>query len=275
MATIRASDGVALNVEVHGEGPAVVISNGLHTTLENWRPQLGPLQAAGYRVALWDYRGHGASEAPDDPDRYSMEQVVDDLGRVVERAAGDAPAVLCGLSFGGLASLHFALAAPERVRALLLVATGPGFKNPEARARWQASLERTAGRLEREGLAGFVASRAVDIAVGRRRELPAAQRALAAIARQTPHGLIHFGRRIAGPAPAVIDRLGEIRAPTLVLVGEEDAAYQRAAELMATRIPGAESARIAGAGHIVNLEAVDAFNARILEFLAGVEARAA
>ena len=190
MASIKASDGVALYAEAHGTGLPVLFSCPLNTTCENWRPQVGPLVAQGFRVVLWDFRGHGRSGAPDDPAAYSMGQVVDDLGRVLDWAAGAASAVqavLGGLSFGGLASLHFALRAPARVRALLLIDSGPGFKNPEAQERWEAGVEKTAAFLERKG--------------------------------------------------------------------------------MQARLPLAEAVSIAGAGHIVNIEAAETFNAAVLRFL--------
>jgi pimeloyl-ACP methyl ester carboxylesterase len=270
MASVKASDGVDLYAEAHGTGLPVLFSCPLNTTCENWRPQVDPLVAQGFRVVLWDFRGHGRSGAPDDPAAYSMEQVVDDLGRVLDWAApaGPAePAVLGGLSFGGLASLHFALRAPARVRGLLLIDSGPGFKNPEAQERWEAGVEKTACFLERKGMQAFVESRAAATTIGSRPELPAAQAALRAIAAQQPHGLAHFGRRVAALAPPVIDELASIRIPALVIVGEHDAAYQRAAQVMQARLPLAESVTIPGAGHIVNIEAEEAFNAAVLRFL--------
>jgi pimeloyl-ACP methyl ester carboxylesterase len=272
MADVLASDGVRLYAEAHGEGLPLLLSCALNTTCENWRPQVEPLVAAGARVVLWDYRGHGRSEAPEDPSAYSMQQVVDDLGRVLDWAAPGRPAVLGGLSFGGLASLHFALREPGRVRALLLFGSGPGFKNPEAQARWEASLAKTAAFLESRGVAEF-AARALDATVGGRPETTAARAASRAIASQSAHGLAHFGRRVAGPAEPVIDRLGEILVPVLVLVGEQDADYQRAAQVMAARLPHAELVVVPGAGHIVNLEAPEAFDAAVVRFLGGLGAK--
>ena len=270
MAFVAASDGVRLHAEAHGTGVPVVLSCALHTTCENWRPQVGPFVAAGYRVLLWDYRGHGRSDAPEDPSAYSMERVVEDLEQVLDALAPGAPAVVGGLSFGGLASLHFALRRPERVRALLLVDSGPGFKNPEAQKRWEESVKRTARFLERSGPAALVASRAAESLIGRRPELPAAQAAARAIAAQRAHGLAAFGRRVAAPAPQVIDALPGIAAPALVVVGEHDTAYLRSAEVMAAKLPNAESVTIADAGHMVNIEQPEAFDAAVLRFLARV-----
>jgi pimeloyl-ACP methyl ester carboxylesterase len=265
--TITASDGVRLHAEAHGEGVPLLLSCAYCTTHENFRPQVEPLVAAGVRVILWDYRGHGRSEAPTDPEAYSIEQVVDDLGRVLDWAAPAQPAVLLGLSFGGLASLHFTLGQPERVRGLVLVASGPGFKKPEAQARWEQMVERTASFVESRGLDAFVTGKAAPTLVGTRPELPAARAAARAIAAQDPKGLACFGRRVSGLAPPVIDDLDRIGVPSLVLVGADDAAYHRAAEMMEARIPGAQRVTIPDAGHLVNIEQADAFNRAVAGFL--------
>lgn len=267
MEKLRASDGVELCVEAHGSGPVVLFSCGFSTTRENFRPQVAPLVAAGFRVVLWDYRGHGASDAPESPDAYSFDQVLDDLGRVLDAHSPGVPAVLAGFSFGGAASLHFTLRRPDRVRALLLLDTGPGFKNPEAQERWFAQVERTAQNVEQKGLASFVSSRAAATAIGRRPELPDAQRAAAAIAAMRPHGVANFGRRVAGPVPACIDELAQIAVPALVLVGAEDEAYLRAADVMAARLPNAQKVVIPNAGHVTTLEEPAAVNAALLTFL--------
>ena len=270
--TLVASDGTELYAEVHearagGEELPIVLSCGLNTTCENWRPQVGAFTEASVRVILWDYRGHGRSESPRDPDAYSIGQVVDDLGRVLDWAAPGVPAVLGGHSFGGLASLHFTLAHPGRVRALVLVNSGPGFKKPEAQARWEAAVDRTAGFIEAKGMEAFVASRASATALGLYPERPAARAAGRAIAAQDPAGLALFARRVAGRAPQVIDDLPGIRIPTLVIVGEKDEAYLRAAEVMTARLPQAECVTIPRAGHVVNLDEAEAFNAAVVRFL--------
>lgn len=267
MAKLRASDGIELCVEAHGDGPVILFSCGFSTTRENFRPQVAPLVEAGHRVVLWDYRGHGGSGAPEDPNAYSFDQVIDDLGRVLDAHSPGVSAVLAGFSFGGALSLHFTLRRPDRVRALLLLDTGPGFKNPEAQERWFAQVERTAQNVEQKGLASFVTSRAAATAIGRRPELPDAQRAAAAIAAMRPHGVANFGRRVAGPVPACIDELAEIAVPALVLVGAEDEAYLRAADVMAARLPNAQKVVIPNAGHVTTLEEPTAVNAALLTFL--------
>jgi pimeloyl-ACP methyl ester carboxylesterase len=236
----------------------------------NWQPQIEACVAAGLRLVLWDFRGHGVSDAPDDPAAYHLDRVVDDLLRVIEWAAPGEPTLVGGLSFGGLASLHLALRHPERVRGLLLVDTGPGFKNPEAQARWEAQVERTAAFAETRGMRAFVESRAAATMIGLHPERPAARAAADAIAAQQPHGIAHFARRVAGPASPVIDELGQIAAPALVVVGEQDEPYLRASEVLAKRLPRAERVVIEGAGHVVNLDEVEAFNRAALDFAASL-----
>ncbi len=267
MARIEAVDGIGLHAEATGEGLPIVLSCALSTTSENWRPQVEPLVAAGCRVILWDYRGHGRSDAPEDPDRYTLELVLDDLCRVLDWAAPGQSVVLGGLSFGGLASLHLALSRPERARALVLVDSGPGFKNPQAQARWEEQVERTASFLEARGMRAFIEGRAAATAIGLRPELPAARHAAEAIAAQTPRGIANFARRVAGPARCVIDQLASITLPALVIVGEKDDAYLRAAEVMTSRLPNAERVTIPAAGHIVNIEEPRAFDEALIRFL--------
>jgi len=245
----------------------VVLSCGLCTTAENWRPQVAPFAAAGVRLVLWDYRGHGRSDAPHDPAAYSMEHVVDDLGRLLDETAGGRPAVLAGLSFGGLASLHFAARHLERVRALVLVASGPGFKNPDAAARWMARSEKTASYIEAKGFEAFVHGKAGPTCIGRRPELPAARAAGEAIIAQDPVAVGLFGRHVAGPAPSVIDELSSIDVPALVVVGEDDPGYHQAAEVMSAKLPRARAVRVPGGGHILNIEVADDFNALVVAFL--------
>jgi pimeloyl-ACP methyl ester carboxylesterase len=266
-AFVTASDGVRLYAEAHGDGEPIVFSPGYCQTHENFRPQVEPFVAAGFRVVLWDYRAHGLSEAPTAPAAYSMAQVIDDLSRVLEWAAPGQRAVVSGLSFGGLASQHYALTHPGRVSALVLIASGPGFKNPKAQADWEAQVGRIADRLEKVGFAGWASGRSAPAAIGLRPELPAAQAAGRAIEAQNAAGVALFGRKVSGPAPATIDRLAEIQVPALVLVGALDGAYQRAAEVMKEKLPNVHSALIPDAGHCVNLEQSEAFNRAVLEFL--------
>jgi pimeloyl-ACP methyl ester carboxylesterase len=265
-------DGVSIYYEHHVPGgptrSTVVFSCAYCTTHENWRGQVEPLVAAGHPVVLWDLRGHGDSESPEAADSYSIERVVADLLAVADATTPNVPFVAAGLSFGGLASLHFAVRHPDRVAGLALIDSGPGFKNPEAAAGWAEQVERTASFLETRGFDAFVAGRAGTTCIGSKPELPAAQAAGRAIRAQSVVGVARFGREVSGPAPPVIDELATLNIPALVMVGENDKPFLRAAEVMATKLPQAHHVIIPGAGHIVNIEEAEIFNRELLEFLA-------
>jgi pimeloyl-ACP methyl ester carboxylesterase len=274
VAEVASADGTPIYYEHHlPEGEprtTVVFSCAYCTTHENWRGQVAPLVAAGHAVVLWDLRGHGRSASPDEASAFSMDRVVEDLAAVAEATSPTRPFVAAGLSFGGLASLHFTERHPERVEALVLIGTGPGFKNPEAAAGWAAQVERTARFLETRGFEDFVNGRAGTTCIGHRPELPAARAAAAAIVAQTVPGVARFGREVSGKAPPVIDALGGMDVPALVVVGEEDKPFRRAAEVMAAKLPQPRHVVIPEAGHILNIEAAERFDRELLDFLDGV-----
>ena len=160
MSFLTTSEGNTLYYEHHrpeGEAKAtLVISCAFCTTHENWRGQVEALVGAGHPVVLWDHRGHGQSPAPENDGKWSLENVMTDLGAIADATTPEAPFVATGHSFGGLASLHFTSRFPERVRALVLVGSGPGFKNPNAAEGWAQQVERTANFLETRGFEDFV-----------------------------------------------------------------------------------------------------------------------
>src|SRR5712691_6948834 len=117
------SDGDSINYESHGAGPALLLSHGYVATSRMWDGQVAAF-ADRYRVILWDMRGHGQSGDPSDPALYSQALTVGDMAAVLD-ASGEERAIIGGLSLGGVMSLAFQLAYPERVRALMLFDTGP------------------------------------------------------------------------------------------------------------------------------------------------------
>jgi len=276
---LTTADGASIYYERHDPKPGmhppktpVVFSCAYCTTHENWRGQVAPLLDAGHPVVLWDLRAHGESTGPEGGAAWSIESVVADLRVVVDAALPGTRFVAAGLSFGGLASLHFTKRHPERVAALVLIGSGPGFKKAEAAAAWAAQVERTASFLETRGFEDFVEGRAGTTCIGNRPELPAAQAAARAIIAQPVAGIARFGREVSGPAPPVIDELAGMDVPALVLVGEQDKPFLRAGEVMAAKLPHAKHVVVPDAGHIVNIEQAEAFNRALLAFLAELEA---
>ena len=272
MPYVEASDGAKIFWRASGSGPPLLLSSASFSTHLHWAGQEDAL-ARFARVVTWDYRGHGLSDAPDEPERYSLAQVVDDLGRVHAAAADSAPAFVAGLSVGGIVSLSYARTQRERVKALLLFNTGPGFKNPEALAQWQAMLERAAAKMGEVGLEKYLeGSRAQAELLGLHPETPLAVEARRGILRASVAGLQRFARGVAGPVPNLVDALHEIDVPALVLVGELDANFQRASHVMAAKLARAVRVELAGAGHVLNLDQPDAFVREVERFMTATAA---
>src|SRR3954469_21135614 len=144
-------DGVNIYYEVHGAGPPLLLTHGYSSTSAMWQGQIEAL-SKHHTLILWDMRGHGQSGYPDDPLAYSEALTIADMAALLaEVRAG--PAIVGGLSLGGYMSLAFYRAHPDRVRALLIIDTGPGFKKDDARDAWNRRAHETAERFEREGLA--------------------------------------------------------------------------------------------------------------------------
>lgn len=126
---------MGLYVETNGYGDPVVCTHGVGDDSSTWNEVALRLADDGFKVTSWDLRGHGQSTGFDD---YSRDAALADLASIVE-AAGPR-AILVGHSLGGYLSLALAITQPSLVRGLVLVATGPGYRNDEAREQWNQWL---------------------------------------------------------------------------------------------------------------------------------------
>ena len=133
-----------LHVDREGQGPAVVLAHGFAGSARNFGPQARALRPR-FRVVRYDARGHARSEAPDDPSAYTPETFADDLGRMLDPGS----AIVGGLSMGAATALRFALASPERVRALVLAAFPAGASAARGIASQATAF---ADAIERDGL---------------------------------------------------------------------------------------------------------------------------
>jgi pimeloyl-ACP methyl ester carboxylesterase len=242
--------GVKIHYEVHGDGPALILTHGYSSTSAMWQGQIAAL-SKHHKLVLWDMRGHGQSDYPGDPAAYSEALTVGDIAALLD-AVGAKTAIVGGLSLGGYMSLAFYRAHPERVSALLIIDTGPGFKKDDAREAWNRRALDTAERLDREGL-DVLKSATPERAVARHRDAT---------------GLARAARGMLTQRDArVIEVLPEIKVPSLVVVGADDTPFLAASDYMAAKIPGAKKAVIEAAGHAVNIDQPQAFLEAVLSFL--------
>jgi len=248
-----------IHCEAAGSGPPVVLTHDGLLHSESWDAQFGTL-AANYRVARWDRRGYGRSPRPTVP--YSS---VEDLAAVV-RSVSDAPATLVGCSFGGFFSVQCALDHPRLVAALVLVGpviTGLSFSEHFATRGGRGMPERDAPAAEQiaywSGMDPWFVAPANTAARDRLRALLTAN----------PQNLRPPMELERLPERPTLPRLGEIAVPTLIVAGEQDHpdvhAHSGAIE---AAVPGATRVVLPGSGHVPHLEAPEAFNRVVLDFLA-------
>ena len=246
-----ARNGVNIYYESHGEGAVILLSHGYSATAQMWRGQIDTLSRR-HRLILWDMRGHGQSDYPPDQSAYSEEATVGDMLALLDHL-GAKTAIVGGLSLGGYMSLAFHASHPERVRALLIIDTGPGYKSDTAREGWNQNALRTAARYEKEGLSALGGA--------------SAERATAQHRDAT--GLARAARGMLTQKNArVMESLPNIKVPSIIIVGEKDTPFLAAADYMTAKIPGAEKVVIPGAGHAANIDQPAAFNAALETFIA-------
>jgi 2-succinyl-6-hydroxy-2,4-cyclohexadiene-1-carboxylate synthase len=239
------------------EPQTVVLLHGFGGTRHAWRGVAALLPSARYRPLAMDLPGHG--EQADAPRPITF-------AGCVEHVLARAPRhfALCGYSMGGRVALHVALAAPERVRQLALVATTAGIENEAERAQRRRSDHALAADLERVPYEEFIERwRTQPLFAGDPHEVGALAREDQR--RNRPDALAAVLRGIgSGEMRPLWDRLGELRMPVTILVGERDAKFQALGRRMAGLLPRACLTIVAG-GHGLPLENPAAVAAAVLK----------
>lgn len=225
---------------------AVVLLHGFGGTRRAWDSVATLLPAERYRALALDLPGHGDAAGAPRPITFAG-CVAHVLAQAPERF------VLAGYSLGGRVALHVALAAPERVRGLVLVSSTAGIEDPAERAQRRAADESLAHELEQIPFEQFIerwrgqplfatesAAVGATARADQRRNQPAA---LAAALRGIGTGAME----------SLWGRLGELKMPVAVVVGESDAKFRRLGERMVTMLAHAEL-RVVDGGHGLVLE---------------------
>ncbi len=244
------------------DAPMLVIANSLGTTLRMWDDQAPALQAR-FRLLRYDHRGHGGSPVPPGP--YKIEDLGRDVLALLDRL-GVERVSFCGLSIGGMVGMWLAGEAPERIERLVLCCTS---------ARLAPDAYDSRARTVRTGGIGAIADEVLE-----RWFTPAFRES-------RPETVEWAGRMLlgtpaegyAGCCEAIRDmdlrsRLGEIRAPTLVIAGADDPAIPPDhAELIHGSIPDARLLVIPLAAHLANVEQPETVTQAILDHLVPVQDR--
>jgi 3-oxoadipate enol-lactonase len=242
------------------DGPAsaatLVLSNSLGTNLSLWEPQL-PVFARDCRVLRYDSRGHGQTSAT--PGEYSIELLARDVVQLLDALKLDR-VHFCGLSIGGMTGMWLAANATARLNKLVLCNTAPRIGNADG---WNARIKAV-----REGATKAVSESVIDrwfTPDFRATDPVVVAKAKAMIESTSTDGY-------TGSCAAVRDfdfwaKVGEIKAPTLVIAGTHDAAVLPAdAQKLAHAISGARYTELSAA-HISNIEDAARFTAEVSAFL--------
>jgi 3-oxoadipate enol-lactonase len=218
---------------------------------------------ADCRLLLPDLRGFGGSSpAPEPP---SVEGMADDVAVWLDALRVDQPVVLGGLSMGGYVALAFARKYPARLHGLILADTRAEADSAEAKANRDKMIALAQSRPARDVIEQMLPKALAPETLSGKPEVVEEVRRIASA--QRPEGIVAALRALRD-RPDASGSLAAVRAPTLVLVGSEDVLTPPAlAEKLAAGIPGARLEKIAGAGHLSNLEQPDAFNTAVRSFL--------
>ena len=276
--------GVDLHVEdTGGTGPAIAFSHGLLSSVSMWRFQLAAFRDR-FRCVAWDHRGQGRSELTEGG--YDMDTLADDAAALIAQL-GIAPVHFVGLSMGGFVGMRLAARRPELVRSLALMETAADAEP------WRNALKYSAMSF----LARFLTIRpfvpaVTKIMFGRTfrsdpgraalreafggeligNDLTGMRRALDGVLSRRPVSSQELANRAAMPKAdpktwVSPQELASIRAPVLVVSGEEDTAVVPARSIrLAAQIPGAKFVRLPRAGHTSSMEEPEAVNHILGEF---------
>lgn len=196
---------------VTGDGVPVLFTNGWLNTEEVWAGVVAELDGA-VRTLTWDKRGHGNSDAAA-PGLYSRDHALSDLNRMLDVVGR--PAILVGHSLGGYLSLAKAILNPDDVAALVLVAAGPGFRNPESREQWNESVRKLAAKSD------------------------------------IPEGMEEISMHTDS---MVMDRMGEITVPVFTVIGERDKRFLASADVFDKNLDVKRRTQVPDAGHMVHIK---------------------
>jgi 3-oxoadipate enol-lactonase len=256
--------GIEMTYEDVGSGPSVVLLHGYPFNRSMWADQMAELKQH-HRVIVPDLRGHGGSAVSS---AASMQSMATDVASLLE-TLNISRATIGGLSMGGYVALAFYRLFPLRVRSLVLADTRAQADTDEGKENREKQAQKALSE-GMEGIAdGLLPKLLAPETVTKHPEIVKRLRGM--MAETNPEGAAAALRGMAGRQDQT-SFLSRIIAPTLILVGSEDAVTPVAdSELMHREIGGSRLKIIEGAGHVSNLERPEEFNAALVKFLNDVE----
>jgi len=265
-------NGIRIALEQRGEtsnrAQTLVLLHGFTGSAASWGQHLDTLAEYGLHIIAIDLHGHGQSDAPEDPARYSIERHQNDiLAALQAMEVHEGHAILLGYSMGGRIGLYTAFSG--FFRALILESASPGIENIEEREERRRSDEAIATSIEREGVPAFVER-------WERLPLFVSQQTLPSEIKEALHaqrlqnkatGLALSLRGVGtGVQPSLYAHLPTLHIPVLLIAGALDIKFTKIAQRMAQLLPQAQLHIVPTAGHTVHLEQPHIFTTLVKDF---------
>jgi 3-oxoadipate enol-lactonase len=249
----KTAGGIAYDVQ--GSGPVVVLLSGSNLDRRMWAHEAAWLSKT-HTVVRYDLRAHGRSDTATAPFSH-----LDDLIGLLDELK-IAKATLIGLSAGSAIALDAALEIPDRVERIVLSGPAPSGYVPKAPLPFSADLIAALKAADYQQVSEVLLATSVFAAP------PSAQPLVRQMVIENDRMWTIPRQLMKAPPQPALPRLGSVKAPTLVLIGERDEFQREPAELLATGIPGARIVRVPGGGHLLNLTSPNEFKAAVSAFLA-------
>lgn len=273
MSYVVTDDGVKLYYEVTGSGTDLVFVHEFGGDYRSWEPQVRHF-ARRYRCITFNARGWPPSDVPAEVSSYSQMRAVKDILCVMD-AVGSKKAHVAGLSMGGFASLHLGLNYPERTLSICVAGCGYGAE-PEKRAQFRKENENSAAVLFEQGMEAFVEKYSKGpTRVQYENKDPRGFEEFKEMFKE--HSALGSGNTQLGvqrERPSLYelkDQFEKMTVPTLIVNGDEDWPCLLPGLLMKQSIPSAALVVLPNVGHTINLEAADAFNRELGDFIGWVD----
>jgi 3-oxoadipate enol-lactonase len=245
--------------------PVALLWPSLFNDHSMWRYQITPLRAAGWRTLALDPPGHGRSKGLERG--FTMDECAEAALQVLDALNVHTPVVVLGTSWGGMIAPRIALRAPDRVRGMVLTNTTAESATPFDRAKntlltWMLAI----GALDKVVDRMIVS---LNFSPETRRRKPELGAELSRNFRSwNRRGVINTVRAVLVDRDSTLDALRNVKAPALVVSGKEDTILPSAhSRRIAEQLPKARHVEVPGAAHLVPLEAPDAANTLILDFV--------
>jgi 3-oxoadipate enol-lactonase len=249
---------IDLYYKIAGQGQPILFIHGLGSSSRDWELQVAVFSKT-HRTVTFDVRGHGQSDKPPGP--YSVPLFATDTAELI-RLLDIAPAHVVGISMGGMIAFQLAVSAPDLVKSLVIVNSGPEL----VLRTWKERLN----GLQRLLIVRLLGMRKMGEALGKRLFPKPEHQELRRMfverwAENDKRAYYAAMRGLVGWS--VADRLGDVRCPTLVIAADEDYTPVSLKRAYVAKMPRAEMVVIEDSRHATPVERPEQFNQALIAFL--------